>query len=330
MKVSIIVPIYNVEKEIERCLASILNQDYMDLELILVNDCSPDRSFEVAQSFIKIHAFEAQTKYVNHSVNRGLSIARNSGIEIADGDYLFFLDSDDALAEKNAITSMIEGAIQIDKNLPQIIVGNRWVEGDSKPRAMPEALYVNNDEIYNAYLQSDFSIIACGKLIQKQFLIDHNLYFVPGIYHEDELWWFKVCRVAERVYITPYIVLNIYDREGSITSSITQRHAADWVTIVLAMAQEYHKRPNYYAKETVRWIEAVKWKCIQRLYLFNDRDFLCAQIARLQSLRLPFWKTGKTSIIKLNLLMKLPTKFVVWYLALKMKKSKYQFPKSAL
>lgn len=330
MKVSIIVPIYNVENEIERCLTSILNQDYMDLELILVNDCTPDQSFEIAQSFIKEHAFEEQTKYINHSKNRGLSTARNSAIEIAEGDYLFFLDSDDALAGSSVISSMVEVVTEVGKKAPQIIVGNRWVEGDSKPRVMAEALYGDNDEIYKAYLQSCFSIIACGKLIQKQFLIDNNLYFVPGIYHEDELWWFKVCRVAERVYISSHIVLNIYQREGSITSSITEKHAADWVTIVLAMAQEYHKRPNYYAKETIRWIEAVKWKCIQRLYLFNDRNFLYTQIVRLQSLRLPFWITGKTSIIKLNLLMKLPTKFVVWYLALKMKKSKYQFPKSAL
>lgn len=329
LKVSIIVPIYNVENEIERCLASVIAQDYCDLELILVNDCTPDNSFKIAKNYIEKYGFQSKTKYIDHYKNQGLSIARNSGIGIAEGEYLFFLDSDDALTDSQAVSKLAQTILK-GQERPQIVIGQYWTENRDSITEADECYIVSNKIVYRGYLDSRYSVIACGKLIQKQFLIDNNLYFVPGIYHEDELWWFKVCRVAERVYISSHIVLNIYQREGSITSSITEKHAADWVTIVLAMAQEYHKRPNYYAKETIRWIEAVKWKCIQRLYLFNDRNFLYTQIARLQSLRLPFWETGKTSIIKLNLLMKLPTKFVVWYLALKMKKSKYQFPKSAL
>lgn len=329
MKVSIIVPIYNVEKEIERCIFSIVAQDYNDLELILVNDCSPDRSFEIAQKLIEKLGFQSKTKFINLEKNKGPSIARNYGINASEGKYLFFLDSDDALASNNVITLLVD-LLDLQKETPQIVIGNRWIEKDMGIPPMEENCYYSNDEIYQGYLESKFSVIPGAKLIQKSFIIENNLYFQPGIFHEDDLWWFQVCRVAETIYVINRVICKFYKREGSITSSITKRHAADWVTIVLAMAQEYHKRPNYYAKETIRWIEAVKWKCIQRLYLFNDRNFLYTQIARLQSLRLPFWKTGKTSIIKLNLLMKLPTKFVVWYLALKMKKSKYQFPKSAL
>ena len=90
MKVSIIVPIYKVENEIERCLQSVLGQTYDKMELILVNDATPDKSFEIAKEYLANRSvFNKEIVFVEHEVNQGLSVARNSGIKASSGDYLF-------------------------------------------------------------------------------------------------------------------------------------------------------------------------------------------------------------------------------------------------
>ncbi len=90
MKVSIIIPVYNVAKYIERCLLSVLNQTWQDLEVILVNDCTPDNSMEIAGKVIALHPRGAMVKCLEHEKNRGQSAARNTGIRVATGDYLLF------------------------------------------------------------------------------------------------------------------------------------------------------------------------------------------------------------------------------------------------
>ena len=88
MKVSIIVPVYNVAKYIERCLLSVLNQTWQDLEVILVNDCTPDNSMEIVRRVVASHPRGTVVRCLEHEENKGQSVARNTGIRIATGDYL--------------------------------------------------------------------------------------------------------------------------------------------------------------------------------------------------------------------------------------------------
>ena len=94
-KLSVIIPIYKVENYLERCVKSVLNQDYRDFEVILVDDGSPDRCPQICDDLARMD----DRIVVVHKTNGGLSAARNSGIEIAKGEYLVFLDSDDQWAE---------------------------------------------------------------------------------------------------------------------------------------------------------------------------------------------------------------------------------------
>ena len=100
MKVSIIIPVYNVAKYIERCLLSVLNQTWPDLEVILVNDCTPDNSMEIVRRVVASHPRGAVVRCLEHEENRGLSAARNTGISASVGDYLYFLDSDDYISAR--------------------------------------------------------------------------------------------------------------------------------------------------------------------------------------------------------------------------------------
>ena len=100
MKVSIIIPIYKVEQFIEDCLRSVYNQSYKNLEIILVDDCTPDDSMLIARNFVSKKELPKgmEIKFLSHKKNRGLSAARNTGIDAATGDYIYFLDSDDELS----------------------------------------------------------------------------------------------------------------------------------------------------------------------------------------------------------------------------------------
>ena len=101
MKISIVIPIYNVEKYILNCLLSIVNQKKTihTIECILVDDCGNDNSIKIASDFIKQHGKDIEFKLIKHKYNRGLSAARNTGISACSGDYVLFLDSDDTLPE---------------------------------------------------------------------------------------------------------------------------------------------------------------------------------------------------------------------------------------
>ena len=92
VKVSIIVPVYNVEKYISRCLNSLINQTLDDIEIICVNDCSTDNSFETVKEYA---VKDSRFVLIEHEINQGLGSARNSGIGIASGKYIIFIDSDD-------------------------------------------------------------------------------------------------------------------------------------------------------------------------------------------------------------------------------------------
>ncbi len=96
VNVSIIIPIYNVEPFIEECVNSVLNQTMTEnIECILVDDCGSDKSFEVAESIIATYKGDIKFKLIRHEVNKGLSCARNGGVNAAEGKYIFFIDSDD-------------------------------------------------------------------------------------------------------------------------------------------------------------------------------------------------------------------------------------------
>ena len=125
MKVSIIVPVYNVAKYIERCLLSVLNQTWPDLEVILVNDCTPDNSMEIVRRVVASHPRGAVVRCLEHEENRGLSAARNTGISASVGDYLYFLDSDDYISA-NAIELLADAAVQ---KRPDFVIGNYEVTG---------------------------------------------------------------------------------------------------------------------------------------------------------------------------------------------------------
>lgn len=319
MKVSIIIPIYKVELEINRCLLSVFKQDYLNLEVILVNDSSPDHSFDIAKDLISQYDWNDKAVLISHEVNRGLSIARNSGLEVATGDYIFFLDSDDELASPETISYLVSIAA---KKEADVIIGNFYQILDGRiigTISMREMSYNSNEEIFSDYSKSLFWPTAWGKLIRREFLEDNALLFEEGIYHEDELWFFNVVRKAEKLEITPKIICQYWEREESIMSSITEKHARDLNFIVREMYRAYVDNKSYYSLETAMVIERFRRSALERLFVFFDKEFIATELSVLKVIKLSPFSTGKTRYFKQNILLRMPTKFIVWYLALKWK-----------
>lgn len=194
LKVSIIIPVYNVAPYIVRCLNSVYNQTYTNFEVVIVDDCSTDNSMNLIHSFLSSEK-SAITTIKQHSHNRGISAARNTGINIATGEYIFFIDSDDYITP-NCIETFTKLASKY--NYPTAIFGSaelfptKWNDKSSCISAnKPEIPEFSNSIrwIRKAFLKSNFlPVTAWNKLIKREYIIHHNLFFKEGIIHEDIPW----------------------------------------------------------------------------------------------------------------------------------------------
>ena len=217
MRISIIIPIYNVEPYIERCIQSVLTQTYRNLEVILVDDCSPDNSLAVAKRVIEGSGADHVTfQYLKHNKNRGLSAARNTGINAATGDYIYFLDSDDAITP-DCIEKL---------SRPLLNEKYDFVIGDFKTighkHELPKLKFDGvTRQVGQAYEQELWYAMAVNKLLDLQFIKDNSLYFNEGQLNEDEIWSFELAFTARTMYAVKEELYLYYYREGSIMSKMS-------------------------------------------------------------------------------------------------------------
>ncbi|MCL2596341.1 MAG: glycosyltransferase [Paludibacter sp.] len=229
MKFSIVIPVYNVEKYLEQCLQSLQNQTFTDFEVICVNDGSTDNSLEIINNF-KISK-QWDFKIINQK-NGGLSDARNAGIRVAKGNYILFLDSDDWIAE-NALEILNNN---IDNQDFIAFNGERFFE-DGKIETPDNGILeekLTGWEYYNKYalVTRKFHFVCVVlRLYRREFLIENNLFFKKGIFHEDNLFTPICCYYAENVKVIPDILYFYRIREGSITQNVNPKRVFDMVNI---------------------------------------------------------------------------------------------------
>ena len=203
MKITIVVPVYNVEDYIIPCLESIAQQECNDkIECIIVDDCGSDNSMNLVDKFISDYAGEFDFKIVRHNINRGLSVARNTGILNSTGEYITFVDSDDKLM-KDSIKSL--SAVAYENEYPDLVQGDIAV---SNPLAPNKSLVVsasifptfsNNNEWCRNNLLNYIPVTAWAKLIKRDFIVSNNLFYDEGLIHEDEMWRLKASRCVRSI-----------------------------------------------------------------------------------------------------------------------------------
>lgn len=247
---SIVVPVYNVAPYLRKCVDSLLLQDYSDYEIILVDDGSTDECPVICDSY----AAEHDNIRVIHRENGGLSVARNSGIEVAQGEYIMFVDSDDYIEPNvlNALMTQIEherlDVLRFEyQNVRLNSAGQYEV---FQPYKFPHPVDKRTDVVTGERYMDERMGYACYAW---QFVINRELTgtFMPGIHFEDTEWLPRMMLAAKRVNSTSLMVYNYFWREGSIT--LTQgdkqkirKNLEDRLTIVGQYSKYIEKFPNCY------------------------------------------------------------------------------------
>lgn len=227
MLVSIIIPIYNVEKYIEKCLISCLNQKNVsntDYEIILVNDGTKDKSMEVVKHVLSKNEKGIQVKII-YQENSGLSVARNVGVEQASGKYIWFVDSDDWIDE-NSINHIKE-AINEEEEIDVLQIQFKLVFENNKEKSEIEYTYINGVMSgKDCMMKRRLPNLAQSRIINIDFWRINNLQFKPGILHEDAEFKPRTIWLAKSIKSIPHICYYYLKRNtGSITSHFTRRNA---------------------------------------------------------------------------------------------------------
>lgn len=211
-KVSIIVPIYNVEKYLEKSINSIISQSYKNIEVILVDDGSSDKCPQICDDYAKKYNFIK----VIHKNNGGLSDARNTGIKSSTGDYITFMDSDDYLSP-HFLEIMVNAIVKYSATI--VVSGlNDCYENDIVEEKIENIKnYVcTKEDIYKKMLMQDAGIdVSANAKLYKRDIFDHIQYPVGKLY-EDIQVIDKIIETADVIVITTYVGYNYLQREGSI------------------------------------------------------------------------------------------------------------------
>ena len=251
--ISVIIPVYNVRDYIADCIDSMTGQSCKDMEVIIVDDCGQDDSIAITHQLLDgYEGFSVQ--WIRHEHNRGLSAARNTGLEAARGEYVFFLDSDDYLS-----TDCLELQLKtIQKHDADIVVGGIEMLGDA---GYVPCLNIYKDtlevkEIVAAYLGGSYYMMAWNKLVRRSFLLDNHISFVEGLIHEDEPWSFEVACVARKMAFVSEKTYIYRIRENSIqTDKVFTKHYVAYRTLyqIIADTAKRHDLSNDYI--FVHWLE---------------------------------------------------------------------------
>lgn len=220
MKVSIIIPVYNVAPYIRRCLDSVAAQTYTgDMECLLIDDCGTDDSINIAKQWIEGYNGNIHFTIFCHSKNQGLSAARNTGIEVASGDYIYFLDSDDAITP-DCIKALTDLAVKHPN--ADFVLGNT-VKGGKELMAYhfwaKAPLYVDERSQIDNTLLFTTCVTATNRLVKRSFIIQHAIWFPVGIVHEDVYWLFFLTKHTHKAAFTNEGTYYYYMNEDSIMRS---------------------------------------------------------------------------------------------------------------
>lgn len=215
MKVSVIIPVYNVEKYIARCLDSVINQTYQDLEIIVVNDATPDNSMSIVEEYA---ARDPRIRIVHNPHNLGLMMTRRSGYSVATGDYLTFVDSDDYLP-LNAVELLVSKAMETDAD---IVVGD-FLINHTDGRAHVRNNSLSFGDTIPGYLQSlltdELAHNLWAKLYKRDLFAGKNYVDYEGMVNaEDKALFYQVIRSVKKMVCSKDVVYNYVVNTQSSTN----------------------------------------------------------------------------------------------------------------
>lgn len=241
VELSIIIPVYNVEKYIERCIKSIydINRYINDAEIIIVNDGSQDNSIDLVKSIYK----NLPINIINQE-NKGLAEARNTGLRHAKGKYVYFLDSDDYIDLSRFLSLYKKGTAED----ADIITGDfMFVINEEKKETKytiktESDIILSGEDFFLNFYRKNINTMVWRSIYKRNYLIDNNLFFTYGIFHEDVNWTPFVIIKAKKIYYSPIVFYYYIVRTGSIiNSSLSKKKFDDLIYIYNNIKSCSHK-----------------------------------------------------------------------------------------
>lgn len=301
MLISIIIPIYNVEKYLIECIESILEQNENDIEIILVNDGSTDNSGKIAEDYARK---VKNIKFI-HKKNGGLSSARNAGLEMASGEFVLFIDSDDSLFSQSI--SKIKALIRLHK--PELIyfsgIKTFDIDGHIELYGNQENIICDSGvNLYNILRKSkNYYTGVYYQCIKRKVLIENNITFYEGILHEDHLYTFRVFMSVNKCIATDEQIYKYRIRENSIMTEkpdYIRRFEAFAITFN-EMQNIYNNIVNYFEnnielkKEVNNHINWIGWLAVKSYLRISDNN-LCNIKNKMKDFKIAIRKRKERSI----------------------------------
>lgn len=263
IKISVIVPVYNVEKYLKQCIDSIVNQTLKEIEIIIVNDGSTDKSREILDNYSN----DSRVTIIDKE-NEGLGAARNTGLKLAKGEYIYFLDSDDYI-ELDMLEKLYN--LSTTKNADIVQCGMRRFYEDSDKE---EFIFYNqelmieihsSESIVKKYLKYEIPGYVHNKIISRELLRKNNILFPTGVYYEDILPTLKMFKSANKIILYKEALHNYRQRSNSISNKIFEKNIIDYIQQVNLCLNYINSQENSFIKNN----EILCFKVINFLNVIN-------------------------------------------------------------
>lgn len=328
--ISVIVPVYNVERYLTKCIESITSQSYRQLEIILVDDGSKDSSGKMCDSFS--HS-DTRIKVI-HKDNQGLGMARNTGIDHATGEFIAFIDSDDYI-EPEAFSKLIDYISKYDGDV--YYFGHYIVSNSTKREngAIPSRLHYVGQEC-----QRDFFLNALGKeppekgsnfagisawcaLYRRKFIVNQNIKFLSErkILCEDIFFNLDVSGRAQNIYIVPEYLYDYVHREYSLTNA----YRADRFNVAIVMHENLQEKLNYYSvvsnkdQRVIRYLLINLIVCLKQEVAYEKKQGKSVTLKKIRNICENKIVISALKDYKVN---KLPLSQIILFTSMKRKKTK--------
>ena len=284
VKVSVIVPVYNVEKYLGKCLDSLVNQTLKDIEIIVVNDGSPDNSQEIIDRYQK--KYKNVKSYIKE--NGGLSDARNYGLKLANGEYIAFVDSDDYVSY-DMYEKMYNKAIS--NNFDMVVCDLNYIYPDKEVRAYSN---IKNDTTNIKKVMLNIYPTAWNKIYKRE-LFNDKLRFKKNVWYEDVELIYRMLPYVKNIGVVSLPLYQYVQREGAITSTINKKlyHYIDNWNGIVTFYKENKLYDEYYREIEYTYVRYLYATFIKQASKYNCDDYLEAVDTAIKNVKLTFPKYKK-------------------------------------
>ena len=278
MRLSVIVPVYNVQLYLEKCLASLLEQTEAFDEIILINDGSTDESKKICETYCR----EYDNFTLINQNNHGLAATRNLGIQKATGDYIIFVDSDDYI--KKETNKILKHTLQLKET--EVLYYNAEIRYDISFKEKEDAFkhgnclnenYMTGIEYLIDVFPRKYTVSACLAAYKREFLLQNDISFPEGIYFEDNFFSLQVLTKAKKIFgISDSLYVRRYRENSIMTSKITQKKCQDLVTIQKLMWEYLLDNHNLLEKRKFlkRFVASGLLSTFFELSKFQEKDLI--------------------------------------------------------